>query len=200
MTSESGSDSAGTRRPLYVTCPSLPPLEALGQLLEGIWSRRILTNGGPLHQQLERELSRHLGVDHLSLFTNGTIALLTALRAIECHGEVITTPFSFVATSHAILWNGLTPVFCDIDPVTLNLDPAMLERLITPRTSAVLAVHCYGHPCDTGAIHAIAARHGVKVIYDAAHAFGVSDSGGSILRHGDLSVLSFHATKVFNTF
>lgn len=186
--------------PLYVTKPSLPALSDFVSLLHGIWERKILTNGGPLHQELEAALAEYLGLEHISLFTNATVALVTALQALEVRGEVITTPFSFVATAHSILWNGLTPVFCDIDPETLNLDPSRIESLITPQTSAILPVHCYGHPCNTSKINEIANRRGLKVIYDAAHAFGVRDSGGSVLRYGDLSVLSFHATKVFNTF
>ena len=173
---------------------------AFERMIDGIWERRVLTNGGPLHQQLEAELTAYLGVDHLSLFTNATVALITALQALEIRGEVITTPYSFVATGHAILWNRLIPVFCDIDAHTLNIDPSKLDRLITAKTTAILPVHCYGHPCDTSAIQGVAERHGLKVIYDAAHAFGIEDRGGSVLRHGDLSILSFHATKVFNTF
>ena len=187
-------------KPIYVTQPELPPLEHLMPLLQQIWDSRTLTNGGPFHEQLETRLCEYLGVEHLSLFSNGTLGLVTALQALRVTGEVITTPYSFVATSHSVLWNGLRPVFADIEPVTLNLDPARIEAAITPHTTAILPVHCYGHPCDVAAIQRIADAYGLKVIYDAAHAFGVADSGGSILRHGDLSVLSFHATKVFNTF
>ena len=186
--------------PVYVTRPFLPPFEEFEPLLRQIWQTRILTNGGPFHQELEARLSGHLGVPQVALFNNATTALIMALRALDLTGEVITTPYSFVATSHALLWSGLTPVFVDIDPVTLNLDPARIEAAITPRTSAILPVHCYGRPCDVEAIADIAARHGLKVIYDAAHAFGVRHGDGSVLNHGDLSVLSFHATKVFNTF
>ncbi len=146
------------------------------------------------------ELAEYLGVKHLSLFTNGTIALVTALQALGIKGEVITTPFSFVATSHALRWNNLTPVFADISPNTFNLDPDKVEAAITPRTSAILPVHCYGRACETARFEAIGRKHGLKVIYDAAHAFGVRDPSGSILSHGDLTILSFHATKVFNTF
>jgi dTDP-4-amino-4,6-dideoxygalactose transaminase len=185
---------------IYVTQPSLPPLDEFIPYLRTIWANRVLTNGGPFHRQLEDELCQFLGVKQVSLFTNGTISLLTALQALEIAGEVITTPYSFVATSHSLLWNGITPIFVDIDPTTLNIDPALIEEAITPRTTAIMTVHCYGHPCDVRAIQEIADRHGLKVIYDAAHAFGVQDAGGSILRHGDLSALSFHATKVFNTF
>lgn len=189
-----------THNPLYVTQPFLPPLQEFIPYLEGMWSRKVLTNGGPLHQQLEDALCDYLGVKHLSLFTNGTVALVTALQALGVSGEVITTPYSFVATAHSLLWNGIQPVFVDIDPATLNLDPAKIEAAITPRTSAILPVHVYGTPCASAAIEDIAKRHGLKVIYDAAHAFGVKDHKGSVLNHGDLSVLSFHATKVFHTF
>lgn len=188
------------REPIYVTRPALPPLEEFVPYLQEIWDARILTNGGPMHQRLEAALCKHLGVPHISLFNNGTQALVTALQAADIHGEVITTPYSFVATAHSLLWNSLRPVFVDIDPVTLNLDPARIEEAITPDTAAIMPVHCYGHPCDVEAIRAIADKHGLKVIYDAAHAFGVRDDGGSVLRHGDMSVLSFHATKVFSTF
>jgi dTDP-4-amino-4,6-dideoxygalactose transaminase len=187
-------------KPIYVTQPHLPPLEEFIPHLQAIWDNRILTNGGPYHQRLEAALCKHLGVKHLSLFSNGTLALVTALQSLRITGEVITTPYSFVATSHSLLWNGIKPVFADVDPTTLNLDPARIEAAITPQTTAIMPVHCYGHPCDVAAIQKIADTYNLKVIYDAAHAFGVQDSGGSILRHGDLSVLSFHATKVFNTF
>jgi dTDP-4-amino-4,6-dideoxygalactose transaminase len=185
---------------IYVTQPALPPFEEFIPYLRTIWENKVLTNGGPFHHQLEDELRSHLGVAEISLFTNGTLALVTALQALGITGEVITTPYSFVATSHSALWNGITPVFVDVDPVTLNMDPAKIEAAITERTTAILPVHCYGHPCDTASIAAIAKANGLRVIYDAAHAFGVEDEGGSILRHGDLSILSFHATKVFNTF
>ncbi len=185
---------------IYVTQPYLPPLDEFIPYLEKIWESKQLTNNGPFHQQLEQALSEYLGVEHIALFTNGTIALITALQSLRITGEVITTPYSFVATSHSLLWNGIKPVFVDIDPNTLNLDPAKIEAAITPQTTAILPVHCYGRPCDVGAIQKIADNYNLKVIYDAAHAFGVRDAGGSILRHGDLSVLSFHATKVFNTF
>ena len=188
------------KKDIYVTQPFLPPLDEFLPCLERIWESRELTNGGPFHAQLEAELSRHLGVEHLSLFANGTLALITALQALRITGEVITTPYSFAATAHSLLWNGLKPVFVDIDPHTRNLDPKRIAEAISPATSAILPVHCYGIPCNTDAIGHIADTYGLKVIYDAAHAFGVRDTGGSILRHGDLSVLSFHATKVFNTF
>lgn len=168
--------------------------------LEEIWTNKVLTNGGPFHQQLEKELCDYLGVEHVALFTNGTIALVTALQSLRITGEVITTPYSFVATSHSLLWNGIKPVFVDIKPDSLNIDPKRIEAAITPQTTAILAVHCYGHPCDVDAIQKIADSYNLKVIYDAAHAFGVKCHCGSVLRHGDLSVLSLHATKVFNTF
>jgi dTDP-4-amino-4,6-dideoxygalactose transaminase len=187
-------------KPIYVTQPDLPPLAEYIPYLEQIWDSKILTNGGPMHQQLEAELCRYLGVEHIAVFNNGTNALLTALQALKISGEVITTPYSFVATAHSILWNGIQPVFVDVDPDTLNLDPRKIEAAITDKTTAIMPVHCYGHPCDVAAIQAIADKHNLKVIYDAAHAFGVQDSNGSILNYGDLSVLSFHATKVFNTF
>ncbi len=186
--------------PIYVTQPYLPPLEEFIPYLQQIWDSKILTNCGPFHQQLEEALCEYLGVDHIALFTNGTLALVTALQALSITGEVITTPYSFVATSHSLLWNGIKPVFVDIDPNTLNLDPAKIEAAITPQTTAIMPVHVYGHPCDVVAIQEIADRYNLKVIYDAAHAFGVKSEGGSVLRHGDISVLSFHATKVFNTF
>jgi dTDP-4-amino-4,6-dideoxygalactose transaminase len=190
----------GPDKPIYVTQPSLPPLEEFIPYLEEIWDNKWLTNNGPFHRQLEKTLCDHLGVEHIALCANGTIALMIALRALELDGEVITTPFSFVATSHALDWNKLAPVFVDIEPTWLNLDPARIEAAITPRTAAILPVHCYGNPCDVDAIEGIAERHGLRVIYDAAHAFGVRRRGESLLRRGDLAVLSFHATKVFNTF
>ncbi|MCU6670079.1 DegT/DnrJ/EryC1/StrS family aminotransferase [Enterobacteriaceae bacterium H4N4] len=184
---------------IFVTSPLLPPLEEFMPYLEKIWQNRILTNGGEFHQELEEALARYLGVKHVCLFANGTLALLTALQALRVTGEVITTPYSFVATSHTLLWNGLTPVFADIDPHTFNIDPQRIEELITPQTTAIMPVHCYGIPCDVDKIQKIADIYGLKVIYDAAHAFGVKKSGQSILNCGDLSILSFHATKVFNT-
>lgn len=187
-------------KPIYVTQPLLPALDEFIPYLEEIWNNKQLTNSGPMHRKLEQQLAEYLGVEHIALFNNGTIALLTALQALRITGEVITTPYSFVATAHSLLWNGITPVFVDIDPVTLNLDPSKIEAAITPLTTAILPVHCYGNPCDVEAIQTIADNYNLKVIYDAAHSFAVQDKGGSILRHGDLSVLSFHATKVFNTF
>lgn len=188
------------QKQIYVTQPYLPPLDEFIPYLEMIWESKQLTNNGPFHQQLEQALGEYLGVEHIALFTNGTIALITALQSLRITGEVITTPYSFVATSHSLLWNGIKPVFVDIDRDTLNLDPAKIEAAITPQTTAIMPVHCYGRPCDVRAIQKIADNYNLKVIYDAAHAFGVCDADGSILRHGDLSVLSFHATKVFNTF
>ncbi len=183
-----------------VTSPLLPPLEEFIPYLEKIWESRFLTNGGDMHHALEEALCEYLGVKHIVLFANATLALITALQALRVTGEVITTPYSFVATSHALLWNGLKPIFVDIDQDSMNLDPSRIEAAITPQTTAILPVHCYGNPCDVEAIQRIADIHHLKVIYDAAHAFAVRDAGGSVLRHGDLSILSFHATKVFNTF
>lgn len=185
---------------LFVTQPHLPPLHEFMPYLEQIWESKTLTNGGPMHKRLEQSLCDYLGVGHISLFTNGTLALVTALQALRIGGEVITTPYSFVAGAHSLLWNGIEPVFVDIDPDTLNLDPRRIEAAITPRTAAIMPVHCYGTPCDIDAIQRIADNYNLKVIYDAAHAFGVQQHGRSILQAGDLSILSFHATKVFNTF
>lgn len=187
-------------KPVTVTQPYLPPLAEFVSYLEQIWDSKILTNSGPLHQRLEAELCRYLGVGHISLFANGTLGLVTALQALRITGEVITTPYSFVATAHALLWNGIKPVFADIDRRTFNLDPERIEAAITPQTTAIMPVHCYGRPCDVEAIQRIADNYNLRVIYDAAHAFGVRRQDGSILKHGDLSVLSFHATKVFTTF
>ncbi|EKS7214360.1 dTDP-4-amino-4,6-dideoxy-D-glucose aminotransferase VioA [Enterobacter ludwigii] len=183
-----------------VTQPFLPELSEFIPYLEKIWDNKWLTNNGPFHQQLEKELCEYLGVDYISLFNNATIALITALQALRISGEVITTPYSFIATSHSILWNGLKPVFVDIDPDTFNIDPKKIEAAITPNTTAIMPVHCYSSPCDVEAIQEIADNYGLRVIYDAAHAFGVNYKGQSILRFGDMSILSFHATKVFNTF
>ncbi len=169
-------------------------------MLRRIWDSKCLTNGGPFHKQFEEALCEYLGVDHIALFTNATMALVTSLQALRVGGEVITTPYSFVATSHSLLWNGIKPVFVDIDPTTLNIDPAKIEAAINPHTTAIMPVHTYGRPCDVDRIQRIADTYNLKVIYDAAHAFGVETAAGSVLKHGDLSVLSFHATKVFNTF
>lgn len=185
---------------IYVTQPYLPPLEEFIPYLEQIWESKRLTNNGPFHKQLEDALCEYLGVEHLALFANGTIALVTALQTLRISGEVITTPYSFVATAHSLVWNNIKPVFVDIDPQTCNLDPDKIEAAITPQTTAIMPVHCYGNPCAVERIQQIADTYGLKVIYDAAHAFGVRYKGESLLRHGDLSVLSFHATKVFNTF
>lgn len=189
-----------TNKPITVTQPYLPPLEEFIPYLEQIWESKWLTNNGHFHQQLERALCEYLGVEHLALFTNGTIALVTALQTLRIAGEVITTPYSFVATAHSLLWNNIHPVFVDIDPATMNLDPGKIEAAITSQTTAIMPVHCYGNPCDVERIQKIADTYGLKVIYDAAHAFGVRYKGESLLKHGDLAVLSFHATKVFNTF
>ncbi len=185
---------------LFVTRPQLPPLEDIKPYLEEIWSSHALTNNAAFHQKLEVSLCEYLGVDYVSLFANGTLALVTAMQAMRLSGEVITTPYSFVATANSLLWNQLTPVFVDVDPVTLNIDPAKVEAAITPNTRAILPVHVYGIPADVVALQEIAELYGLRVIYDAAHCFGVEDQEGSILRHGDMSILSFHATKVFNTF
>lgn len=184
---------------IKVTSPLLPDLHELTELLKDIWDRKWITNNGQYHQQLEQALAEYLKVPFVSLFTNGTLPLLTALQALDIKGEVITTPYSFVATTHAIWWNGCTPVFVDIDPETGNIDPAKIEAAITPRTSAIMPVHVYGNPCQRKEIQDIADRHGLKVIYDAAHAFGVEVDGESVLNVGDMSTLSFHATKVYNT-
>jgi len=194
------SPEAKKAAPIYVTRPDLPNLEDFIPYLQEIWDSKVLTNGGPFHQQFEQKLCEYLGVEFIALFANATIGLVTALQALRISGEVITTPYSFVATAHSLLWNGIKPVFVDIDPVTLNMDPGKIEAAITPQTTAIMPVHCYGHPCDVDRIRAIADTYGLKVIYDAAHAFGVRCHCGSVLNHGDLSVLSFHATKVFTTF
>ncbi|HTH61516.1 MAG TPA: DegT/DnrJ/EryC1/StrS family aminotransferase [Paraburkholderia sp.] len=183
-----------------VTQPYLPPLDEFTPYLEQIWANRWVTNDGPFHHQLEKALCEHLGVEHLSLFSNGTLALITALQALNITGEVITTPFSFVATTHSIHWNGIKPVFVDIDPVSMNLDPAKIEAAITPQTRAIMPVHVYGNPCEVEAIGRIADTYGLRVIYDAAHAFGVKRDARSVLSFGDMSVLSFHGTKIFHTF
>lgn len=184
---------------ITVTSPLIPSLEELEVYLQDIWKRKWITNNGHYHQELEKALCAYLDVPYISVFTNGTLPLITALQALRVTGEVITTPYSFVATTHALWWNGIKPVFVDIDPRTGNLDPEQIEAAITPRTTAILPVHVYGQPCDTERIQTIADKYGLKVIYDAAHAFGVKKDGQSILKAGDLSTLSFHATKVFNT-
>ena len=184
---------------ITVTSPLLPNLDEFTDSLKEIWESKWITNNGQFHQKLEAALAEYLKVPYVSLFTNGTLPLLTALQALRITGEVITTPYSFVATTHALWWNGIKPVFVDIDPSTGNIDPQKIEAAITPRTTAILPVHVYGKPCDTEAIQAIADKYGLKVIYDAAHAFGVEVNGESLLNAGDMSTLSFHATKVFNT-
>lgn len=187
--------------PIYVTQPVLPELDEFIPYLEQIWKNKVLTNCGPLHQQLEKELCEYLGVPFISLFNNGTIALVTALQALNlAEGEVITTPYTFVATAHSIVWNKLKPIFVDIDPTTSNIDPNEVEKAITDKTVAILPVHCYGIACDVERLQNIAAENDLKLIYDAAHAFGVKYKGQSLLNYGDISVISFHATKVFNTF
>lgn len=185
---------------ILVTSPLLPDLQEFNRYLQQIWDSKWITNNGSFHKQLEKALAEYLGVEYLSLFTNGTLPLITALQVLGLtQGEVITTPYSFVATSHSIWWNQLTPVFVDIEEETCGMDPAKIEAAITPSTVAIMPVHCYGKPCKTDEIDAIAKKHGLKVIYDAAHAFGVKVNGESILNAGDISTLSFHATKVYNT-
>ena len=188
------------KKSIFVTKPSLPPLEEFIPYLEQIWDNKILTNNGPFHKQLEDALCNYLGVPYISLVSNCTIGLIIALKALDIKGEVITTPYSYVATAHSLSWNKIKPIFVDIDQNTLNLDPKKIEAAITTNTSAIMPVHVYGNPCDVDMIEVIAKKNNLKVIYDAAHAFGVKCHCGSILKHGDLSVLSFHATKVFNTF
>lgn len=186
--------------PITVTSPLLPSLEDFTELLQDIWKRKWLTNNGHYHKLLETALAEYLEVPHLSLFTNGTLPLITALQVMGLnHGEVITTPYSFVATSHSLIWNSLTPVFADVDPIYGNLDPTEVEACITEKTVAIMPVHVYGTPCDTAALQAVANKHGLKLIYDSAHAFGVKQNGHSILEAGDMCTLSFHATKVYNT-
>lgn len=184
---------------ITVTSPLLPDLNDFHAELQKIWDSKWITNNGAFHKQLEIALAEYLGVPYVSLFTNGTLPLITALQALRITGEVITTPYSFVATTHALWWNGIKPVFIDIDPATGNIDPDKIEAAITPRTTAIMPVHVYGKPCDTSRIQEIANKYGLKVIYDAAHAFGVKVNGESILNAGDMSTLSFHATKVYNT-
>ncbi len=185
--------------PIYVTQPSLPSLPEYTQMLQQIWESKHIANNGPFHKQLETELCNYLQVPYISLFSNGTLALITALQALRITGEVITTPYSFVATSHALHWNGIKPVFCDINQTDFNINPDKIEALITPKTTAIMPVHVYGNPCNKEKIQHIADTYGLKVIYDAAHAFGVFKNDESLLNWGDLSILSFHATKTFNT-
>lgn len=185
--------------PVYVTQPSLPDIEEYYELLKQIWDKKILTNNGPYHKQFENELAEFLGVPCVSLFANGTLALFTALKALNLTGEVITTPYSFVATSNCLYWNNLKPVFVDVEPEFYTIDPEKIKEAITPYTSAILPVHVYGNPCRIEQINEIARKWNLKVIYDAAHAFGENYRGKNICNYGDLSILSFHATKVFNT-
>lgn len=184
---------------ITVTSPLLPSLDEFQEYLKDIWDRKWLTNNGTYHQKLEKALADYLKVPYVCLFTNGTLPLLCALQALRITGEVITTPYSFVATTHTLWWNNIKPVFVDIDPATCNIDPNKIEAAITPQTTAIMPVHVYGKPCDTERIQEIADKYGLKVIYDAAHAFGVEVNGKSILEAGDISTLSFHATKVYNT-
>ncbi|MGD9493192.1 MAG: DegT/DnrJ/EryC1/StrS family aminotransferase, partial [Bacteroidales bacterium] len=186
--------------PIYVTRPSMPSLIDFLPYLERIWGNKILTNNGPFHEELEQELCRFLGVKYISLFANGTLALTTALQDLKITGEVITTPYSFVATTHALWWNNIKPVFVDVEPISLNIDPIQIEKAITPKTSAILPVHVYGNPCNVEEIDRISRAYGLKVIYDACHTFNVRVKGIPVLNFGDLSVMSFHATKVFTTF
>jgi len=188
-----------TNRQITVTSPLLPPLEEFVPYLEDIWNRKWLTNNGHYHQELEKALCEYLKVPFISLFTNGTLPIMTALQALRITGEVITTPYSFVATTHSLLWNDIIPVFVDIDEKTGNIDPNKIEEAITAKTTAILPVHCYGNPCDVEKIQKIADKYGLKVIYDAAHAFGVEINSKSILEYGDMATLSFHATKTYNT-
>ena len=187
------------RKQINVTSPLLPPLDEFVAYLQDIWGQKWITNNGCYHQELEKALCDYLGVKYISLFTNGTLPLIIALQALRITGEVIMTPYSFVATTHSVWWNGIKPVFVDIDPETGNLDPDRIEAAITPQTTAIMPVHVYGTPCDIQRIQAIADKYGLKVIYDAAHAFGVQVDGKTILTAGDISTLSFHATKTYNT-
>ena len=183
----------------YVTKPSLPPLSEFHQMLSEIWESEYITNSGPFHQKLEEELAKYLGVEYISVFSNGTLALITALQALNIKGEVITTPYSFVATANSLMWNGITPVFADINDQDCNINLSAIEKAITPNTTALMPVHVYGVPCEVEAIEKLAKKYNLKVIYDAAHAFAIKKNGQSIHNYGDLSILSFHATKVYNT-
>ena len=184
---------------IFVTQPVLPPLYDFIESLKEIWESKWITNEGKFHKEFEKKLAGYLGVKYISLSANGTLALISALQVLRITGEVITTPYSFVATTHALWWNGIKPVFVDIEPEYCNLDPEKIEVAITPKTTAILPVHVYGNPCNVERIQEIADIYGLKVIYDAAHAFGVEENNNSILNFGDLSILSFHATKTFNT-
>jgi len=185
--------------PIYVTRPLLPDLKEITIELQKIWDSKQLTNNGPKHQELEEEIRRSLKVPHISLFNNGTIALIVAVNSLRILGEVITTPFTFPATPHVLAWNGITPIFCDIDDKTMNIDATKIEQMMTPRTTAILAVHVFGTPCEIEPIQQVADRYGLKVIYDAAHAFNVEIAGTGIGNFGDISMFSFHATKLFHT-
>lgn len=185
--------------PIYVTRPMLPPLEEINVKLKEIWDAQWLTNCGIQHALLEQALAKRLRVPYLSLFNNGTTALMVACQALRLSGEVITTPFTFAATPHVLTWNNVTPIFCDIDPVTMNIDAGKIEKMITPKTTGILAVHVFGVPCDVEKIQQIADYYGLKVIYDAAHAFGVEIAGRGIGTYGDISAMSFHATKLYHT-
>lgn len=185
--------------PIFVTQPAMPPLEEFSEYLKQIWSNKILTNNGPFHKLFEEKLAEYLDVKYLSVFSNGTLALITALQALRISGEVITTPYSFVATTHSLWWNNIKPIFADIEPRYLNLNPEKVEAAISPLTTAIMPVHVYGNPCQVDEFQKLADIYGLKIIYDAAHAFGVKINGKSILNYGDLSILSFHATKAFNT-
>jgi dTDP-4-amino-4,6-dideoxygalactose transaminase len=185
--------------PINVTQPLLPDLQDYCGILRQVWDNRFLTNNGPIAKRLEKELAGYLGVPHLSLFSNGTVALQLACRVLRLKGEVITTPFTFAATSHALYWNGLKPIFCDIDDETFTIDPDRVEESITPDTTAILPVHVYGNPCKVERLHEIADKHGLKIIYDAAHAFGVEINGKPVGSFGDISMFSLHATKIYHT-
>jgi dTDP-4-amino-4,6-dideoxygalactose transaminase len=187
------------REPIYITRPLLPPLEAVTARLRQVWDSRWLTNNGAQHGRLEAALREYLGVPHLALFDNGTTALMAAVRALDLDGEVITTPFTFPATPHVLAWSGITPVFADVDPVRLTLDPRRVEEAITPRTTGILGVHVYGLPCDVDGLQQVADRHGLKLAYDGAHAFGTTVRGAGIATFGDMTMFSFHATKLFHT-
>jgi dTDP-4-amino-4,6-dideoxygalactose transaminase len=199
MSSPRAGVPAPFEKPIHVTRPLLPPLASMMARLAEVWATQQLTNIGPQHERLEAALRDHLGVRDLSLFTNGTVALITAIRALGLTGDVLTTPFTFPATPHALSWSGITPVFCDVDPITLNIDPDAAVRAVTARTSAILAVHVYGNPCDVASLQRLADRHGLKIIYDAAHAFGTRIDGRGIGTYGDATMFSFHATKLFHT-
>ena len=187
------------KKPIYVTQPTLAPLEDVANLLQGVWESGVMTHNGPLVQRFEKEFAEFSGLKQAVAVSNGTIAIQMAIRALELKGEIITTPFTFVATVNAILWEGCTPVFADIDPETLNIDPSKIEDKITSNTVAIMPVHVFGNPCDVEAIQHIAEKHKLKVIYDAAHAVGVDYKGKSLFRYGDISATSFHATKMLNT-